>query len=109
MVMLETLRFNSGETSKDDALRSAFADGLASLADLYVGDGFGAMYRRHASVCDVAARLPHAAGHLVQAETANLQRLTRDMQRPYVVVLGAAKVADKLPVVAGLSAGPIRS
>jgi phosphoglycerate kinase len=102
VIMLENLRFNPGETSKDDALRGAFADELASLADLYVGDGFGAVHRRHASVCDVAARLPHAAGYLVQAETAALQRLTRDIQRPYVVVLGGAKVADKLPVVGGL-------
>jgi phosphoglycerate kinase len=102
VVMLENLRFNAGETSKDDALRGAFADELASLADLYVGDGFGAVHRRHASVCDVAARLPHAAGYLIQAETAALQRLTRDIQRPYVVVLGGGKVADKLPVVGGL-------
>jgi phosphoglycerate kinase len=102
VVMLENLRFNAGETSKDDALRGAFADELASLADLYVGDGFGAVHRRHASVCDVAARLPHAAGYLVQAETAALARLTRDIQRPYVVVLGGGKVADKLPVVGGL-------
>jgi phosphoglycerate kinase len=102
VVMLENLRFNAGETSKDDALRGEFADELASLADLYVGDGFGAVHRRHASVCDVAARLPHAAGYLIQAETAALQRLTRDIQRPYVVVLGGGKVADKLPVVGGL-------
>jgi len=102
VVMLENVRFNPGETSKDDGLRGAFADQLASLADLYVGDGFGAVHRRHASVCDVAARLPHAAGYLVQAETAALERLTADIQRPYVVVLGGAKVADKLPVVAGL-------
>jgi phosphoglycerate kinase len=102
VVMLENLRFNAGETSKDDALRGAFADELASLADLYVGDGFGAVHRRHATVCDVPARLPHAAGYLVQAETAALERLTRDVRRPYVVVLGGAKVADKLPVVGGL-------
>ena len=102
VVVLENLRFNAGETSKDDALRGAFAGELASLADLYVGDGFGAMHRRHASVCDVAARLPHAAGYLVQAETAAVQRLTRDILRPYLVVLGGAKVADKLPVVGGL-------
>jgi phosphoglycerate kinase len=102
VVMLENLRFNTGETSKDDALRGAFADELASLADLYVGDGFGAVHRRHASVYDVPARLPHAAGYLVQAETAALERLTKDIQRPYVVVLGGAKVADKLPVVGGL-------
>jgi phosphoglycerate kinase len=102
VVMLENVRFNAGETSKDGALRGAFADQLASLADLYVGDGFGAVHRRHASVCDMAARLPHAAGYLVQAETAALERLTGDIQRPYVVVLGGAKVADKLPVVGGL-------
>ena len=102
LIMLENLRFNPGETSKDDAVRGAFADQLASLAEVYVGDGFGAVHRRHASVCDVAARLPHAAGYLIQAETAALQRLTRDVQRPYLVVLGGAKVADKLPVVGGL-------
>jgi phosphoglycerate kinase len=102
VVMLENVRFNPGETSKDDGLRGEFADQLASLADLYVGDGFGAVHRRHASVCDVAARLPHAAGYLVQAETAALERLTAAIERPYVVVLGGAKVADKLPVVGGL-------
>jgi phosphoglycerate kinase len=102
VVMLENLRFNAGETSKDDGVRGAFADALASLADLYVGDGFGVVHRRHASVCDVAARLPHAAGYLVQAETAALERLTGDIERPYIVVLGGAKVADKLPVVGGL-------
>jgi phosphoglycerate kinase len=102
VVMLENLRFNPGETSTDDAARGAFADELASLAELYVGDAFGTVHRRHASVCDVPARLPHAAGYLVQAETAALARLTSDVQRPYVVVLGGAKVADKLPVVGGL-------
>jgi len=102
VVMLENLRFNPGETSKDAAVRGAFADQLASLADVYVGDGFGAVHRRHASVCDVAARLPHAAGYLIQAETAALRRLTTNVQRPYLVVLGGAKVADKLPVVGGL-------
>jgi len=101
-VMLENLRFNPGETAKDDAVRGAFADELASLADLYVGDGFGAVHRRHASVYDVPARLPHAAGYLVQAETAALEKLTGSIRRPYVVVLGGAKVADKLPVVGGL-------
>jgi phosphoglycerate kinase len=102
VVMLENLRFNPGETSKDDAIRGAFADQLASLAELYVGDGFGAMHRKHASVYDVPARLPHAAGYLVLAETAALRRVTRDIQRPYTVVLGGAKVADKLPVVSNL-------
>jgi phosphoglycerate kinase len=105
VVMLENLRFNPGETIKDDAQRGAFADELASLADVYVGDAFGTVHRRHASVCDVAARLPHAAGYLVQAETAALRRLTENIRRPYAVVLGGAKVADKLPVVASLAGG----
>ena len=102
VVLLENLRFNPGETSKDDAQRGAFADQLAALADAYVGDGFGAVHRRHASVCDVAARLPHAAGYLIHAETAALRQLTADIRRPYTVVLGGAKVADKLPVVEAL-------
>src|SRR5262249_62387776 len=102
VVMLENVRFNAGEASKDDGLRGESADQLASLADLCGADGFGAVPRQHASVCDVAARLPHAAGYLVRAETAALERLTGDIQRPYVVVLGGAKVADKLPVVGGL-------
>jgi phosphoglycerate kinase len=102
VLMLENLRFNPGETSKDDAVRGAFADQLASLAELYVGDGFGTVHRRHASVCDVPARLPHGAGYLIQAETTALQRLTGDIARPYVVVLGGAKVADKFPVVGSL-------
>ena len=102
VVMLENLRFNAGETSQDDAVRGAFADDLASLADIYVGDGFGVVHRRQASVCDVAARLPHAAGYLVREETAALEALTKNICRPYVVVLGGAKVADKLPVVGGL-------
>ena len=102
VLLLENLRFNPGETSKDDAERGAFADQLASLAQVYVGDGFGAVHRRHASVCDVASRLPHAAGYLIQAETAALQRLTEHIARPYLVVLGGAKVADKLPVVGSL-------
>ncbi len=102
VLVLENLRFNPGETSKDDAVRGAFADQLASLAELYVGDGFGTVHRRHASVFDVPARLPHAGGYLIQAETAALRRLTGDVARPYVVVLGGAKVADKFPVVGSL-------
>jgi len=93
--MLENLRFNAAETSKDDEQRGAFADQLAALADLYVSDGFGAVHRKHASVYDVALRLPHAAGYLVHAEVDALSRLTADIKRPYVVVLGGAKVADK--------------
>jgi phosphoglycerate kinase len=104
VLMLENVRFNPGETSKDDAERGRFAAQLAALADVYVSDGFGAVHRRHASVCDVAGLLPHAAGYLVQAEVAALQRLTENITRPYVVVLGGAKVADKLPVVGSLIA-----
>lgn len=102
VALLENLRFEVGETSKDDAVRGAFADQLASLADLYVGDGFGAVHRKHASVYDVPQRLPHVAGLLVAAETAVLERLTKDPARPYVVVLGGAKVSDKLGVIANL-------
>jgi len=99
VVLLENLRFEPGETSKDDEVRGEFADRLASLADAYVGDGFGCVHRKHASVYDVPARLPHAAGYLIQAETAALRRLTSSIDRPYAVVMGGAKVADKLPVV----------
>jgi phosphoglycerate kinase len=104
IVMLENLRFDDGETSKDDARRGLFADQLAMLADLYVDDGFGAVHRKHASVYDIALRLPHAAGYLIRAEVAALSRLTEDIRRPYVVVLGGAKVADKLGAVGGLIA-----
>lgn len=87
------------ETSKDDAERGAFADQLAALADVYVGDGFGAVHRKHASVFDLPARLPHYAGHLIATEVGVLKKLTDDVQRPYVVVLGGAKVSDKLAVI----------
>ncbi|ADI11150.1 phosphoglycerate kinase [Streptomyces bingchenggensis BCW-1] len=99
VVLLENLRFNAGETSKDDAERGAFADQLAALADLYVGDGFGAVHRKHASVYDLPARLPHAAGYLIAAELNVLRQLTEDVKRPYAVVLGGAKVSDKLGVI----------
>ena len=99
VALLENLRFNVGETSKDDAVRGAFADELASLADVFVSDGFGVVHRKHASVYDVAQRLPHAIGGLVQTEIEVLQRLTESPERPYVVVLGGAKVADKLGVI----------
>ncbi len=102
LVMLENLRFNEGETSKDDAQRGLFADQLAALADLYVCDGFGAVHRKHASVYDVALRLPHAAGYLVQAEVAALTHLTANIRRPYVVVLGGAKVEDKFEAIGSL-------
>jgi len=99
LVLLENLRFEPGETSKDDEVRGELADQLASLAGAYVGDGFGCVHRKHASVYDVPARLPHAAGYLILAETAALRRLTSSIRRPYAVVMGGAKVADKLPVV----------
>ncbi|MCC5034442.1 phosphoglycerate kinase [Streptomyces sp. WAC 00631] len=99
VAVLENLRFNPGETSKDDAERGAFADRLAALADLYVGDGFGAVHRKHASVYDLPARLPHAAGGLIATEVGVLKKLTEDVKRPYAVVLGGAKVSDKLGVI----------
>jgi phosphoglycerate kinase len=99
VTLLENLRFNAGETSKDDAERAAFAGELAELADLYVGDGFGAVHRRHASVYDLPARLPHAAGGLIATEVGVLKKLTEDVKRPYAVVLGGAKVSDKLGVI----------
>jgi phosphoglycerate kinase len=102
IALLENLRFNPGEESKDDEERGAFADQLAGLADLYVGDGFGAVHRKHASVYDVPQRLPHAAGELVVTETEVLGRLTGDPDRPYVVVLGGSKVSDKLGVIDNL-------
>ncbi|WP_329370580.1 phosphoglycerate kinase [Streptomyces sp. NBC_00669] len=99
VVLLENLRFFPGETSKDDAERGAFADRLAALADTYVGDGFGAVHRKHASVYDLPARLPHAAGGLIATEVGVLKKLTEDVSRPYAVVLGGSKVSDKLGVI----------
>jgi len=102
VAMVENIRFEPAETSKDDAVRAELAGRLASLADVYVGDGFGALHRRHASVYDVPALLPHAAGELVRAEVSVLERLTREPARPYVVVLGGAKPSDKLGVISSL-------
>lgn len=99
VAVIENLRFNAGETSKDDAERGAFADRLAELADVYVGDGFGAVHRGHASVFDLPARLPHGAGYLIATEVGVLKKLTAEVERPYVVVLGGAKVSDKLAVI----------
>ena len=99
VALLENVRFNPGETSKDDAERGAFADQLAALADAFVSDGFGVVHRRQASVVDVAERLPHAAGGLVVAEVRMLERLVESPDRPYVVVLGGSKVSDKLGVI----------
>ncbi|MCX2183046.1 phosphoglycerate kinase [Streptomyces sp. SKN60] len=102
VAVIENLRFNAGETSKDDAERAAFAAQLAELADLYVGDGFGAVHRKHASVFDLPGKLPHAAGYLIATEVGVLKKLTEDVQRPYVVALGGAKVSDKLGVIDNL-------
>jgi phosphoglycerate kinase len=102
VALLENVRFEPAETSKDDGVRGELAGRLAALADLYVGDGFGAMHRKHASVYDTPPLLPHAAGQLVLAEVAVLRQLTNSPARPYVVVLGGAKVADKLAVIGNL-------
>jgi phosphoglycerate kinase len=102
VLLLENVRFEAAETSKDDAERGELADRLAALADLYVDDAFGAVHRKHASVYDVARRLPHAAGRLVARELEVLRRLTSDPERPYVVVLGGSKVSDKLAVIEAL-------
>jgi phosphoglycerate kinase len=102
VAMLENIRFEPAETSKDAAERAGLASRLAALADVYVGDGFGALHRKHASVYDLPALLPHAAGELVDAEVAVLEQLTRNPARPYVVVLGGAKPSDKLAVIANL-------
>ncbi|WUI03011.1 phosphoglycerate kinase [Spirillospora sp. NBC_00431] len=102
VALLENLRFEPGETSKDDAERGAFADRLAALAEIYVGDGFGAVHRGHASVYDVPKRLPHAAGGLIAAEVEVLKKLTEDVERPYAVALGGSKVSDKLGVIDNL-------
>ncbi|GAA4441263.1 phosphoglycerate kinase [Phytohabitans houttuyneae] len=102
VALLENLRFNAGETSKDEAERGAFADELAALAEAYVDDAFGAVHRKHASVYDVAARLPHFAGGLVLRELEVLGKLTGQPDRPYVVVLGGSKVSDKLAVIEAL-------
>jgi len=108
VALLENVRFEPAETSKDDEVRGELAGRLAALADVYVGDGFGAMHRKHASVYDAPLLLPHAAGQLVLAEVAVLRQLTTGPARPYVVVLGGAKVSDKLAVIGNLvgSASP---
>jgi phosphoglycerate kinase len=102
VLLLENVRFNAGETSKDDAERGAFADQLAELGDAFVSDGFGVVHRKQASVYDIASRLPSAMGGLVSAELSVLERLTESPERPYVVVLGGSKVSDKLGVIDNL-------
>ena len=102
VLLLENIRFSAAETSKDEAERGAFAAELAKLANFYVGDGFGAVHRKHASVFDLAKLLPHAAGTLVAAEVEVLKKLTINPVRPYGVVLGGSKVSDKIGVIANL-------
>jgi phosphoglycerate kinase len=102
VAMLENVRYEPGEESKDDAERGALADRYAAFGDAFVSDGFGVVHRKQASVYDVAQRLPSAAGELVKAEVKVLGQLTEAPQRPYVVVLGGAKVSDKLAVIANL-------
>ncbi|CAB4370324.1 MAG: phosphoglycerate kinase [Actinobacteria bacterium] len=102
ITLLENLRFTAAETSKDDAERAAYAKEIAALADLYVGDGFGAVHRKHASVYDLPSLLPNAPGFLIQAEVEVLKKLTQSPERPYGVVLGGAKVSDKIGVISNL-------
>jgi phosphoglycerate kinase len=102
VAMLENVRFEPGETSKDEAERAALADKYAAFGDVFVSDGFGVVHRKQASVYDLAQRLPSAAGSLVKNEVEVLHQLTEDPARPYVVVLGGAKVSDKLAVIANL-------
>ena len=102
ILLLENIRFDAAETSKDEAERLTFAKQLADLADVYVGDGFGAVHRKHASVFDLPKLMPHAAGLLVAAEVEVLKKLTQNPARPFGVVLGGAKVSDKLAVIENL-------
>ncbi len=102
VVLLQNIRYDAREASKDPAERAALADELAALADLFVSDGFGVVHRKQASVTDVAERLPHAAGGLVLKEARVFQKVLSDPDRPYVVVLGGAKVSDKLGVITNL-------
>ena len=102
LAVLENVRFNSGETSKDARERQTFADELARFGDAMVSDGFGVVHRKQASVYELASTLPSAAGSLISAETDVLDRLTEHTERPYTVVLGGSKVSDKLGVIAHL-------
>ncbi|EXJ51686.1 phosphoglycerate kinase [Microbacterium sp. MRS-1] len=102
VTVIENLRFNPGETAKDDAERRGFAEQLAALGDVLVSDGFGVVHRKQASVYDLAELLPSAAGYLIEKEVDVLDRLTENPERPYAVVLGGSKVSDKLGVIAHL-------
>ena len=104
VLLLENIRYMEAETSKDEVARNQLAAELATYADLFVSDGFGAVHRKHASVYDVAKLLPSAAGFLVAAEVDVLKKLTQNPDRPYGVVLGGAKVSDKIGVISNLLA-----
>ena len=102
ILMLENIRFIYAETSKDEQERNLLAKELSTYADVYVGDGFGAVHRKHASVYELAKLMPHAAGDLISSEVAVLEKLTVNPERPYGVVLGGAKVSDKIGVISNL-------
>lgn len=102
ILMLENIRYDAAETSKDEGERNSLAAELATYGDIYIGDGFGAVHRKHASVYELANLLPHAAGDLISAEVEVLKKLTADPERPYGVVLGGAKVSDKIAVISNL-------
>ncbi|MCX6438297.1 MAG: phosphoglycerate kinase [Actinobacteria bacterium] len=102
ILLLENIRYSAAETSKEESERALLAAELAKLADFYVGDGFGAVHRKHASVYDLPKLLPHAAGFLVSAEVEVLKKLTQSPDKPYGVVLGGAKVSDKIAVISNL-------
>ncbi len=102
VTLLENIRYEGAETSKDEAERLILAKELASYADIFISDGFGAVHRKHASVYDVAKLLPHAAGYLVAAEVDVLKKLTQTPDRPYGVALGGSKVSDKIGVISNL-------
>jgi phosphoglycerate kinase len=102
ILLLENIRYSAAETSKEESERALLASELAKLADFYVGDGFGAVHRKHASVYDLPKLLPHAAGFLVSAEVEILKKLTQSPDKPYGVILGGAKVSDKIAVISNL-------
>jgi phosphoglycerate kinase len=102
VVLLENIRYEAAETSKEESERLSLAQELATYADIFISDGFGAVHRKHASVYDVAKLLPHAPGYLVAAEIEVLKKLTQNPERPYGVVLGGSKVSDKIGVITNL-------
>jgi phosphoglycerate kinase len=102
VLLLENLRFHSAETSDSESERQDFAADLAELADVYVGDGFGVLHRKQASVYEIASLLPSASGNLVEKELSVLEQLVRSDSHPYTVVLGGSKVSDKLGVISAL-------